>query len=246
MNTFVQDERPAVHVEFFEDTKLNKKRSAEENRPIHDRVEKIRIRYVGDPKTVLVAPADSRSVRIDGDWPTYAERFPKHYEAFKEGRKYHGEGTPLAELGFLDIAKRRELAALNIHTAEDLASLDGKELKRLGMNGRTLKNQAQAYIDNARGGAEVSKLAAQNTELQDQLEMIKKEMAKLQAAQSGAPEDEGNGGIENSPFAEWDDESIRLWIKDNGGGEMHHKCGHETLVRKATEINDKLREAKAA
>ena len=64
-------------------------------------------------------------------------------------------GTPLSELTFLSQGKRLELKALNIHTAEALASLDGGPLKMLGIGGREMKNQAAAYLAKAAGNADV-------------------------------------------------------------------------------------------
>jgi hypothetical protein len=65
--------------------------------------------------------------------------------------------------------KRRELKALGVNTVEQLASLDGTPLKQLGMGGREMKNQAQAYLDNAAGSADVTNLAAQVAALTQQL-----------------------------------------------------------------------------
>ncbi|ESX44281.1 hypothetical protein X764_03720 [Mesorhizobium sp. LSHC440A00] len=61
------------------------------------------------------------------------------------------------------------MKALGVHTVEQLASLDGTPLKQLGMGGRELKNQAQAYLDNAAGSADIVNLAAQVAALTQQL-----------------------------------------------------------------------------
>lgn len=49
-----------------------------------------------------------------------------------------------------------------------------------------------------------------------------------------------------SPFADWDDDTIRAWITEQGGDNPHHKCSHDTLVAKADELNAALAAQKAA
>ena len=51
-------------------------------------------------------------------------------------------GTPLDYAPFLTEARRAELRAQNIYTVEQLAAIDGQELKNLGPGGRELKNNA--------------------------------------------------------------------------------------------------------
>jgi hypothetical protein len=74
---------------------------------------------------------------------TYAEVYNEQYRKFKAGQQQTVSGTPLSEAPFLTEGKRRELRALNIHTVEQLAGLDGANLKTLGMGGREWKNQAR-------------------------------------------------------------------------------------------------------
>ena len=80
-----------------------------------------------------------------------------------------GDGTPVEELPFLTESRRHELKALNIFTAEGLASLEGANLERLGMSGRELKNKALAYINHAKDTALETKLTAENDALKDRL-----------------------------------------------------------------------------
>jgi len=178
-----------LHIEFFIDPVENVKKSEAEGRPIFEDREMVRIKFVGDPKKELVAPAHDKFMRDreTGAWISYAEAYHRHYEAFKTGQAALGEGTPIAELPFITAAKRAELKALNIHTAEGLAQLDGTNLQRLGMYGRDLKNKAQAYIDDAKAKAPVAHLAAENAALRERMEALE-EMLKASQTPQPPPE----------------------------------------------------------
>lgn len=162
---------------FFMHTSLNETESKAKGRPIFDEFEAVEIRFPGDRQKVAVFPAHEtepnatrESIAAGGEPQTYAMVFNKQYREFKDGNAQSIAGTPLSELPFLTEGKRRELKALNVHTAEQLAALDGNPLKQLGMGGREMKNQAQAYLDNAAGSADVTALAAEVESLRRQLQ----------------------------------------------------------------------------
>lgn len=219
----MQNDKDRISVVFKTKTKKNEAKSKEEGRPIYDDIEVCEIRFAGDRQRVGVFPAHAFSnwrVSPEGSQEeiTYAMRFPDQYRRFKENRQQVQEGTPLDELTFLTQSKRMELRALNIYTAETLASLDGPPLKTLGMGGRELKNQAQAYLDNARGSAGVTKLAAENAALRERLDFIEREM------KAGKEE-----------LAALDDAALKDVIKEKTGAKPRGNPSHETLVRMASE-----------
>jgi hypothetical protein len=234
-------------VRFFNDSKLNKRKTAEQGRAIYDDIEMVEIRTAGDPKSTLVAPANGPSSVRHPDTNqrlTYAELHEGPYEAFKKGQKFIGSGTPLKELPFLTEARRKELEAANVYTAEALAGLDGTPLQRLGMGARELKNQAQAWLDKAAGTADATKLAAENAALSDRITQLEAMMNtgvtvhQTEVADADIP-------TAPSPFEDWDDDTIRLWIEEQGG-KAHHKAGHDKLVQTADELNAQLAKASEA
>lgn len=159
----------------------NEFKSKKEGRPIFDDMEVCEIRISGDRQNAPVFPAHSFSMNIDlpdgtSQPVTYAERFQKQYQAFKSQKAQVKEGTPVDELPFLTQAKRSELRALNIYTAEALSALDGEALKTLGMGGRELKNQAVAYLQAASGTADSTKLAYENEVLRAQLVSLQSQL----------------------------------------------------------------------
>ncbi|MES0040018.1 hypothetical protein [Mesorhizobium sp. M0091] len=145
-------------------------------RPIFVDMEVCDLTFPANTKTKATFPAHEpepnatrESVAAGGGVVTYAMLYNQQYLAFKDGNTQPLSGTPLSEAPFLMEGKRRELIALNVKTVEQLASLDGTPLKQLGMGGRELKNQAQAYLDNAAGSADVTNLAAEVAALRQQL-----------------------------------------------------------------------------
>jgi hypothetical protein len=237
-------------VEFFTKAKQNRRESAKQGRAIFDDVEMVKIRIAGDQKSVFVAPAhDASSVRDphDNQRLTYAQLHRGPYEAFKRGQTYIGSGTPLKELPFITNAKQLELEAQNVFTAEALAQLDGSMLQKLGMGARELKNQAEAYLAKAAGSADVTKLAAENAALEErlaQLESLLKGQGALVQPNTVVAEPENSVSI--SPFQDWNADTIRIWIEEQGGEKPHHKCGHHKLVQIADELNAKLKQAQAS
>lgn len=234
--------RPMIHVEFLMLAVEDPKASREQGRPIYNEQETVHIRWVGDNKRDFYAPAHEKFQfdRDNGRYITYAERYPDHYKAFKDKTDQSGlNGTPLSELPFLSEAKRAELRALNIYTAENLAALEGGTLQKLGIGGRDLKNQAAAWIDKAAEAATRAAANAENDALRQQIAEMQAQLASLM--DQPAPAD-GSG----SPFASWGDDDIRLWLDENGGERPHHRTGHERLVQMADKRNAELAKLKEA
>lgn len=226
-------------VTFRTDKVKNEAKSKAAGRPIFDDMEQCVIRAAGDRNTVKVFPAHSFHRWVmngegEQEPQTYAQRWNSQYLRFKENRTQVQEGTPLSELPFLTEAKRAELKALNIHTAETLAALDGQNLKTLGIGGRELKTQAQAYIDNATGAASVTKMAAEIASLKELVASLQGRPTVLDAD----PEPEPAAQPEQTEFAGWSDDDLKEWIASQTGAKPRGNPSHETLVRLAIEAKD--------
>jgi len=243
-------------------TVQNEARSRDKGRPQFDDLEIVEIRMAGNKQTVGVFPAHEVwkwEDKPDGSREpvTYAMRWPDIYQKFKANEAQVQSGTPLSEAPFLTQAKRYELKALNIHTVEALAALDGTPLKTLGIGGREMKTQAQAYLAKAEGSAVETRLAAENEDLRQQLadlqtqfsEFSKSKPSKAKrteiedeqpdASEDAAMDEDGTDGS-TSPFSEWDDEDLKNWIADAQGSRPKGNPNHATLVRMADEINAEL------
>lgn len=211
---------------FFIHTTENKAKSKVAGRPIFDDIEAVEVRFAGNRQTVSVFPAHAicgERQDEDGDTSTmtYAERWSDQYKRFKAKAQQIAAGTPIDELPFLTQARRSELKALSIFTAEALAALDGLELKNIGQGGRELKNQAQAYLDAASGTADVTGMAAK-------IEELTQLVAELRAEKPD---------VGTSQFASWEPDQIKDWIEEKIGERPRGNPSLATLVKRADEIN---------
>lgn len=240
------DSRIVVTFENF--PQVNVAKSKEAQRPIYDDVEVCRIRMSGDRLNSPVFPAHAEAPgwveREDGttEKVTYAQKYNRQYLEFKKGVAQTQAGTPLEELPFLTKAKRMELKALHIYTAESLAALDGQPLKTLGQGGREWKNQAQAYLDNAAGSANVTKLASEAEFYKSEVERLKAELAQRpNQGDERISDDLGYTDDQPAPapvseFEDWDDVLLKEYIAENSGSKPRGNPSHETLVKMADEL----------
>ncbi len=145
--------------------------SAKAGRPIFEDREMVRIAFPGDSKREHVAPAhEMHYVSHHRRQMTYAERFADRYRLFKEQTGDQVVGTPISQLPFLTEARRAELKAAGIKTAEQLAGLPDVTIKKMGMGTREFVNQAQAFLKAAQGTSQVAAMQKQIDELKALLE----------------------------------------------------------------------------
>lgn len=244
--------------DFYNGTMRNDTESAKAGRPIFDDVEMVRIRWAGNTKNEFHGPANGRSDRPvvdpatnDKYWPRWKDHpdFIDAYEAFKKGQAIAASGTPLEEWPTLSTAKRAELKAINIMTVDQLANLDAAGMKRLGIEGPKLKEQAKAYLDRAAGAAVDARHAAERDEMQRQIDELKAMIQGGGEAPKGIKvarakaEPEADDDVSSSPFWSMDDDSIRLWCKeaDPSGEQPHSRLGHPKLVAFADALNARLK-----
>lgn len=231
-----------LHITFFSEAVENKAKSLEAGRPIYEDREFVRIKFAGDKHRELVAPADQCAIRhpeTNQPW-AYKDRFPKHYEAFKAGQSYVGDGTPLSELPFLTESKRAELRAVSIHTAEALANLDGALLARLGMGGRALKDQATAWLEKAAGSATDTRYAAENAELKEQMKRLQEQVAALATGKPTEAKHEYEV-LEANPttpkaIGDCTEQELKAFIKETTGEPVLGNPSRETLEKRVKAI----------
>lgn len=215
----VEDKNLPV-VTFYADAIHDEGASKREGRPIYRDQELVKIQFPADRQRSLIRPAHAEWKKIKNQKVTYAERFPEQYKRFKADEPQMVEGTPLKEAPFLTLAQRASLKALNVYTVEQLASLDGQPLKNIGGGGRAMQQAAVAYLDNAKGSADVTRLADENEKLRQTIEAMKAQPAVIPA----------------SPFADMSDGDIKAFIKDKSGAAPRGNPSRETLVRMALEV----------
>ena len=224
-----QDPDDVLVVLFKLHAEENEARSREAGRPIFDETEQCEIRAPGS-KDVKVFPATSFSRWIDDPMTgrqrkqTYAERFAHQYRQFKAQALQTKSGTPLDRAPFLSEGRRAELRAQNVYTVEQLADIEGTELKNLGPGGREMKNSAMEFIAESRTAAPSMQLMA--------------ELEALKARNSVLEEDLQNKQTSEGEFAGMDLAQLREFIKTNSGQEPLGaiNMNRKTLVRLAMNL----------
>jgi len=212
----------------------NRGKSLLEGRPIFDDIEVCEIRIPGN-KDVKPFPATVRSHWETNPYTgettevTYAERFAHQYRQFKEKTAQTKSGTPLDVAPFLTAGKRAELRAQNVYIVEQLAAIDGQELKNLGPGGRDLKNQAVEYLAESRAGASSLQMAAELEASRARIAMLEED-ARLKALRH--PE----APPAKIDFDDMTVEQIREYITTHTGIPPTGSLSHKTLKTLAADI----------
>lgn len=141
--------------------------SEKQGRPVYKDAEFITMEFPGD-----------RTKKIEREvTPEDKLRFPKHYDVFKAQGEQVMAGTPITEWPPITKSQALEFKGMKIHTVEQLAGLPDTALTWLGA--RDMRAKAQAYLDNAAGGAAVSQLQHENKALKADLDAMKAQLAEL-------------------------------------------------------------------
>lgn len=161
-----------IFPKFFMKPVQNHAKSAEEGRPIFEDVEFIEIMIAGDAKSQVESKVSQKHI----------DRWPREYEAFKNGLEATVTGTPITEWPAITASRAAELKALKIFTVEALAEIPDTAIQRIGMGGRDLVTKAKAYIEAAKDGAAVERYAKDNESLRNEVDMLKEQLKELSAS----------------------------------------------------------------
>ena len=215
----------------------NEALSLQEGRPIFEDVEVCEIRAPG-MKDVKVYPATALSTQWLNDPETgsqrqisYAERFSHQFRQWRAKQAQTITGTPLDQAPFLSEARRAELRAQHVYTVEQLAAIDGAELKNLGTGGREFKNQAAAFIEESRQGAPNKQLLAELEAMRAKNEVLEEDLFRIR-------KDKERREVE---FEDMSDDKLREYITANTGREPYGVVPRKTLKRMAMEATAKER-----
>jgi hypothetical protein len=245
----ISDPNALTHVVFRMHATPNEAKSQQAGRPIYDEMEVCDISFAGNKSTIGTFPAHEIVGYVDDPVmgrveQTYAQKYNQEYLAFKNSDPAALGGTPLEELPFLTQAKRLELKAVHVYTAEALAALDGNNLKMLGVDGRDLKDKAQLYIDTAQQGVSNADLQEQVSKQNAVIEQMQAELEQFRAAQEPVDPrgkqaldeqaereaegrktaqdivDDADGGAPDldtaTKFADYNDDDLKNWLIDAG------------------------------
>ena len=164
-NTASNEADKALAVKFFLKEVQDKQATSEQGRPIFKELEYIDIRTAGRAHALACRPA------------TLADknRFPRHYEAFKQRVAMPTEGTPLSEWPQISRTQATELAFVNVKTVEQLIAMaDSNAMKFHG--GLNLKRKAAEWLE----AADATKLIAENQAAKDTIDSLLDRVKALQ------------------------------------------------------------------
>ena len=187
MNTepqYKSDDGSAIRV--FVEPSQNAHLSTEHGRPIFDVVTYVEVISPGSRGSTPTfeverefAPEMGRAPR---QHPTYFEKYRRFIQDFRSaGTDAALAGTPITEWHEISMSLAATLKAQGVYTVEALANLPDTKLIVVGPDGRTWREKAAAYIANAKDGAVVTRLAARNQELEDDLAQANSTIAAMQA-----------------------------------------------------------------
>lgn len=151
MSEQLLEQKGAAIPQFFVDVVPSPFRTEQEGRPCFDELESVRVFVPGDRNSAPV-------LRVNDE---VKNRWPKQYQAFKDGMELPLEGTPLAEWPPISRSQVEEFAHFHIRTVEQLASVHDGNIAKMPMGTRSLVQQAKAFVDVAANGtAPIAKLVA--------------------------------------------------------------------------------------
>jgi hypothetical protein len=116
----------------------------------------------------------------------WVEHFEKQYAAWKQGHELPREGTPVLTWQPISQEQNARLRALGLHVVEDVAAIPDNALGNIGLDGRSIRDLARAWLDegkdkgiNARALADalsaIQELRETNERLQEQIKALQPE-----------------------------------------------------------------------
>ena len=152
-------------VRFYTEAIENPRKSAEAGRPVFDDVEMVEIQI--DRNDVRQRPVTREDI----------ERYPAIYLAFKQGQSQESaEGTPLREWPVIKRSQAESLSHAGIRTVEQLAAASDAKLQQIGPL-MALREKARNWLEEAKAGAGLTKLRAENEDLKSRVAALEKMLA---------------------------------------------------------------------
>lgn len=196
---------------FFYDTVKNEFQSAQQSRPIFDKVLRVEVICAGSKESIPVFEITrwitTGEADEEGTVPIKErkneqlhDRYKKQLDAFlTDSDDPDMVGTPIEAWTAIDVTLAASCKEAKIYTVEALANLPDGRLNALGMGARGLRERARAFLDASKGNAgnealagRVAALEAENERLQqiigDAGKAPAKGLAAVDAALAAAPE----------------------------------------------------------
>lgn len=186
-------------IRVFRDAAANRFLTEKYGRPIFDDVVFAEVIAPGSrdstPVFELVRNFAAEMERPD---PRYGAKYPEYQRYVEDFEKKEATdtslaGTPLEQWSEMKRSMVLALKGQNIFTVDALASLPDGRLLAVGLDGRTWREKAKAYVENAKGSAYATQLAADlerasvdKADLQAQVKDLAAQVQALTLAQAAA------------------------------------------------------------
>ena len=166
--------------EFFVEDAYQEFQSEKEGRAIYKPVNKVRM-YAPGAKTDIIKHVQMND---EPNSPSHPHRFPRQWQAFLAQQEQIPDGTPLEMCRFVASHRVKELKAMNVHTAEQLANIPDNILQTLGLGAMRERDLARAYLNEDVKVAELSAALAEKAAMKADMEALKLQLADLNALMS--------------------------------------------------------------
>lgn len=160
-------------VRFYTKTRPDEAATKEAGRPKFTEIEYVSIMVPGNKSSMVDRPA----TRLE------RERFPQHYQAFKQRTEGEEklEGMPLSEWPGIVRSQVEELAFMNIRTVEQLSGISDTNVQ--GMMGLPmLRERAIQYLADTKDSAATEKLAHKLRERDERISGLEATITEMSAA----------------------------------------------------------------
>lgn len=179
--SFMQEKRPP-NVDFeVRAYGVDKEASEREGRHIPRFVDFVIVRPFGTNGSLIVEKEaevwlrEKRDSMRMGLWPEeWQLHFEAQYKAWKNGNELPRSGTPIKTWGVLSPQQQHRVLAARVTTVEDLAEMPDSGLGDIGLDGRNLREMAQAWIKEHREHGAAAK------EIGDLRELVRQQAERLQ------------------------------------------------------------------
>jgi hypothetical protein len=181
---------------FFSRPTKNNFQSEKHGRPIFDTSLVVEVMVPGSRESTPefeVERVYSEEAGFDASGNRLVERSPKYVQYQQQIEAYKAQngdglaqGTPISQWPNIDVGTAATLKAAGIHTVEMLAGVNDTHLPNLGMGGRVLRDQAQAFMNSRQFGVPTMQMAADSAHLREENVRLQNEVSDLTARLSQA------------------------------------------------------------
>jgi hypothetical protein len=129
----------------------------------------------------ILIPGDNRNSPRRKVTESIKEKYRPYYEQWRAGMEESSTGTPLEMWPSMTPAQVHALKAVNVFTVEDLAAVADANTGSIPF-GRTVRNQARAWLETKRKSDAVEIQTRENEALKDGMRQMEEQIAALQTA----------------------------------------------------------------